>query len=382
MTIISKPAVELRQGDRMLYITSFSASELTAHGFCSVDKLDPGDDTGFQRVLEKPRAKQLAADMIKARVAAQAFLPTTILLATSHLLNYDAERGIVSFDTEKTKFNVVDGQHRIAGMKKAMEQDKELADFPMPAVIAAGLNDKDQTYHFYLVNTKQKSVDKSIEQMLMARLRNMDDLGGRGVFVPDRILREIRKKDGVRDALHIVMRLNNDQHSPWFKRVQMANERSNERTIIKQSAFVNSVKKYLLAIGHPLNSDEIHEEARHARLRDYWRAVEDLFVEGDMKKSVAFRHSGTLFFHRASMPMFVWLAASGDYRAENVKECFRKAFSYLPENAAVLATPEWWMSGPDGSVSALNSSAVERHADIMAAAIHKAHRDEMGAGRI
>ena len=47
-----------------------------------------------------------------------------------------------------------------------------------------------------------------------------------------------------------------------------------------------------------------------------------------------------------------------------------------------MAKPEWWRSGLDGSVSTLNSSAVEQCADIIAAAIYKAHRDEMGGGRV
>ena len=379
MTMMSKPAVELRQGGRALYITSLTVSELAAPGFCSVDELDTGDDSGFQRVLEEPRAKRLAADMVKARAAARAFLPTTVLLATGRALDYDPARRVVSFDPDAAKFNVVDGQHRINGMRRAVAQDESLANFPVAAVIAAGLDDKDQTYHFYLVNTKQKSVDKSVEQMLMARLRNMDDLGERGVFIPDRILREVRRKDGVRDALHIVTRLNSDPRSPWFQRVRMANEPSGPRTTIKQNAFVNSVKKYLLVAGYELNSSKRHEETRHAMLRDYWRAVEDVFVEGDARESVAFRHSGTLFFHRVSMPMFVWLAALGNYQAEKAGECFRKAFARLPKDAAELATPGWWRRG---SASALNSTAMDKCAEIMSKAVYKACQDELGGGRV
>lgn len=375
MTLINKPAVEIRQGDRALYLTAFTVAEFALPDFYLVDFLDPKNSSGFQRILEKRRSNRLASDMKRAREAAHAFLPTSVFLATDAALEYDGSRRTVSFDTERTgPFNVVDGQHRIEGMRKAADATPSLGEFPLPTVIAANLPELDQKLHFYLVNTTQKSVDKSIEQQIRARLKSKIDLG-ESIFLPDWIAREVRK-GGDQIALDIVEYLNESPNSPWRGRIRMANEKSGERTTIKQSSFVKSVKKHLLADGLLLSQPGLREDTRNSMLENYWSAAADIFAGDDAKKTVVFRNSGTVFFHTISTPMFGWLAISRNYRIERIKECFKKAFSHLPDSDLELCKPEWWQRG--GPASRLNPSAMEKRARPMMRAINKARQAEQG----
>jgi len=358
--IVNKPAVQIRQGERALYLTAFTVAEFRPD-FYRVDVLDPKDNSGFQRILETRRSNRLASDMKRARDVAHAFLPTSIFLATEAAIEYDATQRTISFDTGETgQFNVVDGQHRIEGLLKASETTPSLAEFPLATVIAANLPELDQKLHFYLVNTTQKSVDKSIEQQIMARLKSKIDLEGE-IFLPDWIAREVRK-GGDQIALDIVEHLNESPESPWYGRIQMANERANERTTIKQSSFVRSVKKYLLVDGHRLSQHGLREDIRNSMLKNYWSAVADIFAGDDAKKTVVFKQGGTVFFHAISMPMFDWLAISSDFRTERIKECFEKVFDHLPENDLELYKSEWWRRGRAGSASHLNYSAMEKRA--------------------
>ena len=383
MARIIKPAVRILQGGRKLFFTSFSVAELAAPDFYRVDELDPKDESGFQRVLEKRRAKLLASDMAKARSEGKAFLPTSILLATKAALEYDPVGKKISFDPKPgpgrvCPFAVVDGQHRIEGMRQAVEAgERSLADFPLAVVIAAELDELEQMLHFYLVNTTQKSVDKSIEQQIKAKLRRMDDIGER-VFLPDRILRDVRRGRD-RDALDIVRGLNDHPESPWYGRVVMANEDTGPRSTIRQSTFVKSVKEFLLVRGHKLAGPGVPPDIRDAMLRNYWRAVTDLFV-GDAKKSVVFRHNGTVFFHTVSQPMFNWLAAYKDYRVETVKKRLRLALEELPDEHYELSSPQWWERG--GAASHMNKSEMSRRAGAMMLAIEKARQTERGEDKL
>jgi len=372
--IVNKPAVQIRQGSRALYLTAFTVAEFRPD-FYRVDVLDPKDNSGFQRILETRRSNRLASDMKRARDVAHAFLPTSIFLATDATIEYDSAQRTISFDTEETgPFNVVDGQHRIEGLLKAAETTPSLAEFPLATVIVANLPELDQKLHFYLVNTTQKSVDKSIEQQIMARLKSKIDLEGQ-IFLPDRIAREVRK-GGDQIALDIVEYLNKDPDSPWYERIQMANERANERTTIKQSSFVRSVKKYLLVDGHRLSHHGLREDVRNPMLKNYWSAVADIFAGDDAKKTVVFKQSGTVFFHAISMPMFDWLAASGNFRTERIKECFEKVFDHLPESDLELYKPDWWRRG--GPATQLNHSAMEKRTRPVMFAINKARQTEQG----
>ena len=383
MTIITKPAAEIRQGSRRLFFTSFSVAEISATDFYRVDELDPKDESGFQRVLEARRAKLLASDMIAARTEKKAFLPTSILLATKSNLEYNPDRREISFDSAPgpdrvCPFAVVDGQHRIEGMRAAAMKEPSLSDFPLAVVIAAGLDNLEQMLHFYLVNTTQKSVDKSIEQQIRAKLRRMDDLGER-VFLPERIRREVRKgRDRV--ALDIVESLNEHPDSPWRGRVVMANESYGLLSTIRQSTFVKSVMEYVLVQGHKLAHSGIQPDTRNAMLRNYWRAIADLLAN-DAKQSVVFRHNGTVFFHTVSKPMFDWLAVSRDFRVERIKECFRLAFDKLPdEHFEELPHPEWWRRG--GAGSGMNRTEIARRAGALMVAIAEARKTEQGGNEL
>ena len=383
MALITKPAVEIRQGKRKLFFASFSVAEFVPDDFYCVDELDPKDEAGFQRVLENRRAKLLASDMVKARAEKKAFLPTSVLLATKAELEYNPDTREISFDAtpgpgQVCPFAVVDGQHRIEGMRIAAAKDPSLSSFRLAVVIAAGLDDLEQMLHFYLVNTTQKSVDKSIEQQIKAKLRRMDDLGER-VFLPDRIFKDVQKgRDRV--AVDMVQALNDNPKSPWFERVIMANESSGARSTIRQSTFVKSVIKFLLVRGHKLAKPGLEADTRDGMLRNYWCAVTELFSEGDAKKSVVFRNSGMVFFHAVSMPMFNWLDSSHDYRVETIKGRFKLAIEQLPDDHLNLSSPTWWERG--GPASNMNPSEMERHAYIMMQAIDSARQMDQGEDKL
>lgn len=59
MAKLKLAAARIRQGDLTLYATSLRVKDLLTKDFFSVETLDPedNDDSGFQRLLNKARAK-------------------------------------------------------------------------------------------------------------------------------------------------------------------------------------------------------------------------------------------------------------------------------------------------------------------------------------
>jgi hypothetical protein len=81
--ILKKPAVRVKQGDLTIYATSLLVKDLMISNFYQVDKLDSSNaSSGFQRVLDKTRTKRLADYILDAWKDKDAFLPTSIFLAT------------------------------------------------------------------------------------------------------------------------------------------------------------------------------------------------------------------------------------------------------------------------------------------------------------
>src|SRR5689334_7419385 len=134
MQTITRPAALVRQGSLKLYATSLKVSDLKRPNFYTINKLDPADaGPGYQRLLNEGRAKRLADYLLDGQTEKDAFLPTSIFLSTSKDIPFDAKTNTITFDVDQVgPFNVVDGQHRIAGLVLAADKNAEMLDFEIP----------------------------------------------------------------------------------------------------------------------------------------------------------------------------------------------------------------------------------------------------------
>ena len=58
------PAARVKQGDLVVYLISVKVEQLIADGCYDVERLDPETDEGYQRLLNKARAKRLADHVV------------------------------------------------------------------------------------------------------------------------------------------------------------------------------------------------------------------------------------------------------------------------------------------------------------------------------
>jgi DGQHR domain-containing protein len=218
---ITRPAAVVVQGKLRLYTTSLQVEDLLLENFYSIERLDPENPTdGYQRLLNKARAKKLADYLIGGQHDQDAFLPTSIFLATDKCIEFDETKNTITFDVANVgPFSVVDGQHRIEGLKMAAEKAPALRSFQVPVNIAVSLPKLAQMCHFLIVNTTQKSVDKGVEQRIFARLTDAieyEDVPS----LPKWIQRIVETGDD-EQALGIVDYLNGTDGSPWRDKIAM-----------------------------------------------------------------------------------------------------------------------------------------------------------------
>src|SRR5436305_860099 len=119
---ITRPAARVNQGNLRLYTTSLTVRDLMTENFYDIERLDPENphDRGYQRLLNRARAKKLADYLTDGQENHDAFLPTSIFLATDKDVAFDSTNNTISFDVHDIcPFAVVDGQHRIEGLKLA-----------------------------------------------------------------------------------------------------------------------------------------------------------------------------------------------------------------------------------------------------------------------
>lgn len=374
MATFARPAVEIKQGNLTLYLTYVTPDDLFNNNFYTVDKLEPRTQEGFQRILDERRATRLTRHLTEANDKGYAHLPTTIFLATDKGLEYDEDSRFLTFDTELVgPFSVVDGQHRIEGLRKAIEKKPNLRDFQLPVTIASNLDNTHQMYHFYIVNTTQVSVDKSMVQQITRRFTEMDGVDDLP-YIPFWLQRRIV---GGRDAaaLRIVEFLNEDPGSPLYGLVQMAND-PDSRNKIKQSSIANVVMKEVLVASNPLSVQET-DPIRVARiLLNFFKAIDQLFVAGrDKTKTVAYKSNGIFFFLGISKWVFnVIYSQTRDFRISSIAQIIESALDELDDEFRSVGSPDWWMAGQ--GASRLNRANAKRYIDAFQHALAVSQQSE------
>ena len=367
---ITRPAARVQQGNLKLYTTSLRVRDLLLPNFYDIERLDPElpDDRGYQRVLNRGRARKLADYLVSGQESHDAFLPTSVFLATDKDVEFDAQTNTIQFSVEAVgPFSVVDGQHRIEGLKMAAEKNPDLFVFEVPVNIAVNLPKLAQMCHFLIVNTTQKSVDKSVEQRIYARLTAALDVED----VPNlpRWMERIVESGEDEQALKIVDYLNNTPGSPWHKKIEMANEGSKTSTI-NQRSFVKSIKKFVLIPGNPLSAQPADKQQKI--MLNYWRAIANILDAG--KNTVLFKYNGVELFSRFSGPFFLYLANWKDYTSGAMEKALRETFDNLDGDNAGVGHPDWWLSST-GVAGNLNSSALTKINSELVTALHKPSGD-------
>ncbi len=367
MPPLERPAAKIRQGNLVLYTTSLRVADLRRPNFYAIETLDVDAGTGYQRVLNEARAKRLAAYLLEGHKALEAFVPTSVFLATDKLLPFDDEKNCLTIDEAQTgPFNVVDGQHRLRGLVLAAEKDPALNAFEVPVNIAVGLSKVSQMAHFLIVNTTQKSVDKAIEQQIVARLTEMIDFENTPVL-PKWIQRQVDKGEDAR-ALAIVGHLNDEPTSPWYAKIRMANDEDASDATINQKSFVTSLKKLVLTPSNPISGPNWDAERQKKVLANYWRAIANLLVEPGDETSVIFKTTGLDLFHRLSPAIFTRLADNRTFTVDAITVLIKHAFENLSTEYFGVSSAVFWKRG--GQASGLNQSAVVKYATAIATAMH------------
>ena len=376
MPLFSRTAVQITQGTLNLYLTYITPEDLFDGDFYTVDELEPSTQDGFQRILNETRANRLARHLTEANPQGYAHLPTTVFLATDESVSYDEQNNLLEFDTDIVcPFSVVDGQHRIEGLRRAINREKDLRSFQLPVTIATNLDHTHQMYHFYIVNTTQVPVDASMRQQITRRFTDMqgvDDLP----YMPFWLEKEVGRGRDAR-ALRIVEALNTDPNSPLMGRIQMAND-PEPRNKIKQSSIVNLIKSEMLAPSNPLAGQETDPKRQARIMINFLCAADKILVgERDRSQTVVYKSNGLFFLLGISKWIFNAIYSTDrDFRVESIRRRMQAGFDGLTDMYQVAANPDWWMPGPLGA-SGLNRSAARGYVDAFQQSLAEAQQPEI-----
>lgn len=365
--VITRPAAFVRQGKMKLYATSLKVSELLIENFYDITRFDPLSNTkGYQRLLNVARAKKLSGYVLDSyRNHEDPFLPTSIFIATDKELVYDEVSHTITIDMDAIcPFNVVDGQHRLEGLRIAANKNQDILTLEMPVNIATNLSILEQMGQFLIVNTTQKSVDKAVVQRIYQMLSNARQVENLPTL-PKWIDNIVTKGDDDK-ALRFVDFLNGTPESPWYRKILMANSVDKDKPV-NQKTFVEAIKKYFL-VNHNIILSAFPEKSQNIFM-NYWKSIIDVIDASD--KSVLYKYNGVNLFCMFSVPFLNILCNKGDFTTDAMKMLLRKTFENMDNEFSTVGYAEYWESG--GTASFLNIGAMLKVNNSLIEALHAAN---------
>lgn len=309
-------AIRITQNQKDLFLTTLSVADLIK--LSQVDYWSPEKegtkDQGYQRNPEQGHINKIA-DYLQER---DILLPTVILLNSRKPLGFvesgkDSLSGTINLKPQDILWNV-DGQHRVAGMKKSVEENgnMKISDFSIPVVIASGLTKEEEMMLFYTINRTQKGVRTDLtERLISARAKTSE---GR---------EEVRRKgqDWIVRAVKIVDYLNTEPSSPWQGRIQLPN------TKLKAPAKQASLTKSLLPLLKNGILENYSDTVACQLILIYWKAVQEVFPEAfeDPKKYAIQKTPGFFPLHAVANRIFMYCQAKNRFKQSTMVDLLREA---------------------------------------------------------
>mgnify|MGYP001217528636 CR=1 FL=1 len=155
----------VRQGEHRFYVLSIPSNVLAACSFATTK--DEDALVGFQRVLDKKRAQEIA-DYVDGGGS----IPSSVVLSAqpdSNFRSVDRSK-TAAFKFDPHAFLIIDGQHRVFGFAKAKTTIR------VPVVIYDNLTKEQEARLFIDINTKQRPVPKELLLAIKSLARSETDI--------------------------------------------------------------------------------------------------------------------------------------------------------------------------------------------------------------
>ena len=261
MSDLAFSCITVRQPIGVFYVTSIRADELIDRLRISARKDTPDGDgipnKDVQREASKKRIGEIAAYVRDP----DATFPTAIIISADSRFAQISDSQILFVEPDAkvddapayadkgdaTNFLVgelLDGQHRIKGLKKAKDDGYDISAFELPVVVMLDLELAEKAYVFSIINSKQTPVPKSL----------IYDLFG---LATDR--------SPYLTCHQIARAMNTQEGGPFYAGLKMLGKRRSPTEMLTQGSFV----KYLLGLitktpdadAIALKSDQVPKES-------------------------------------------------------------------------------------------------------------------------
>lgn len=291
-------AIEFEQNGIKQYLTAMPIKYLVDEKKVKVDIFQASNEKGYQRKPTLSRTKDYARYLKYGGIS-----PTSILLnIRGEIGNFVPIQG--NYGTlpipDITEFWIVDGQHRVEGLKYLLEEEPKYSTFPIPVILMHVPSEYDEAMQFVIINKTMKGVKPDLAEQFIAKMVKRES-PLKLMNLPRATTRDIDWRPKATDIVKILNTRTGEApdhdfyKNPWYQKIQLANE-PKLQTTASQKAFEDSIKQLL-------NSDSFrayNAEEISTLLVRYWKAILDLCPQAlyDPKNSALQHSTGIAVMHK------------------------------------------------------------------------------------
>ncbi|WP_347339885.1 DGQHR domain-containing protein [Bradyrhizobium aeschynomenes] len=306
---IKTPFVEVSQGQTSFLLTKLTAGVLATIAYASIRGQD-NEEGAVQRILNTRRISSIA-DFANA----VGHFPNSIVLNWVNVKSkIVVKSGNLEIPIQPRSAQLIDGQHRVEGLRSAMETNPSLAELEVPVAIYQNLSTAECANIFLSINTEQKPVPRS----LVYDLYGIADV-------------ELVDAAAVR-ARDIAIALNEDEDSPYVGTIKFPGS-PRSRGGIALSTVVTALKSLVDSKGDFEQRNIFDLETQKKIVKNFFSALSQFYGERWYEPSNAFMYaagfSGGTDFLKTKM-----LAYCQD-RKSFTQKTMRDAFD-IPANDLIL----------------------------------------------
>ena len=149
------PFISVKQKEHSFKLTTIPAGLLTRISYAAVRRKDD-EEGAVQRVLNTSRISGVKDFALK-----MGDFPASIVLNWVDK-TLSISNGSIEISDIPKQAQIIDGQHRVAGLRAAIEEDSSVANYEIPVAIYENLDTANSARIFISINTEQRPAPKSL----------------------------------------------------------------------------------------------------------------------------------------------------------------------------------------------------------------------------
>ncbi len=345
-----------------VYVTSMPLRDLWE---AKIDRWSRSNREGYQRAPVEARFGSGRGSIVRYLLKELGSFPTSVLINARGELNFttktkvaeNIEFGELSIPKE-TELIIIDGQHRIEALKRAINNKPEFESYPLPVSLTNFKDKFDEMVHFYIVNSRQRSIPTDLVYRQLQIFMDKAILGGKE-WVKDVILGPKQERQAL--AAYIVDFLDELSNSPFKGKIQYVGEPREDYHLVKD--FV--LARYIAKIMKEKAFSGISPEKLGELLADYWSAIKDLYPTcfAKPREFTLLKSTGIASFMYLFPTIFAYCAADGEiskskflYYLSMLKE--KVESKELEPDFRVPINETWWSTAHGPAIARATSEAV------------------------